>query len=79
MVSAGVFEEDERLELLEGVVVEMSPWTPRHALTIARLCDAQFAPVGPDCALYARAPTAGHCTSVPAPVSSAPISAHKMT
>ena len=41
MVSAGVFDEDERLELLEGVIVEMSPRSPRHALTRAAADDVR--------------------------------------
>lgn len=47
MIGAGVFDEDERLELLEGVIVEMSPQRPRHARVIRRLCDPQFATPGP--------------------------------
>jgi len=43
MIEAGVFGEDERLELLEGVIVEMSPRKPRHAEVIRRLCDPEFA------------------------------------
>jgi Uma2 family endonuclease len=36
MVAAGLFE-DERVELLEGVIVEMSPQSPSHAAAIQRL------------------------------------------
>ncbi|MCP5097662.1 MAG: hypothetical protein GY943_19110 [Chloroflexi bacterium] len=31
MVNAGIFSEDERLELIEGEIVEMSPIGVRHA------------------------------------------------
>lgn len=31
MVAAGIFDEDERIELLEGVLVEMSPQDVSHA------------------------------------------------
>jgi Uma2 family endonuclease len=48
MIEAAVFDEDERLELLEGVIVEMSPQAPRHALVISRLCDPVFVVPGPD-------------------------------
>jgi Uma2 family endonuclease len=48
MIEAGVFDEDERLELLEGVIVEMSPQRPRHAEVISRLCDPRFVTVGPE-------------------------------
>jgi Uma2 family endonuclease len=47
MIAAGIFEEDDRLELLEGVIVEMSPQSPRHALVISRLCDPAFVSPGP--------------------------------
>ena len=46
MIAAGVFDEDERLELLEGVIVEISPQGPRHARVIRRLCDPQFVTAG---------------------------------
>jgi Uma2 family endonuclease len=31
MIQAGVFHEDERLELIEGEIAEMSPISPKHA------------------------------------------------
>jgi Uma2 family endonuclease len=37
MIEAGVLTEDDRVELLEGVLVEMSPEGPPHAAVIARL------------------------------------------
>lgn len=37
MVEAGIFAEDDRVELLEGILVEMSPEGPPHAAVIARL------------------------------------------
>jgi Uma2 family endonuclease len=36
MIAAGLFE-DERVELLDGVIVEMSPQSPLHAAVIQRL------------------------------------------
>jgi Uma2 family endonuclease len=30
LIEAGAFDEDERVELLEGLIVRMSPKTPRH-------------------------------------------------
>jgi Uma2 family endonuclease len=67
MVRAGVFDEDERLELLEGVIVEMSPQSPRHALVITRLCDPQFASVGRDFIVRARLPLTLEPDSEPEP------------
>jgi len=37
MIEAGVFGEDDRVELLEGVLVEMRPISPEHARVVARL------------------------------------------
>jgi len=42
MIDAGVFDEDERVELLDGIVVAMSPQTERHAIVIERLSDPVF-------------------------------------
>lgn len=56
MIAAGVFEEGARLELLEGLIVEMSPQTPRHARVIRRLCDPQFVTPGPDFVVQAQLP-----------------------
>jgi Uma2 family endonuclease len=67
MVAAGVFEDDERLELLEGVIVQMSPQSPRHAVVITRLCDPQFAAVGPDCLVRAQLPITLEPDSEPEP------------
>ncbi|MDQ3629811.1 MAG: Uma2 family endonuclease [Actinomycetota bacterium] len=37
MIEAGVLGEDDRVELLEGVLVEVSPVGPEHAQAVARL------------------------------------------
>jgi Uma2 family endonuclease len=37
MIAAGILDEDERLELLEGVIVAMSPQDEPHAWPIQRL------------------------------------------
>src|SRR5205807_5964522 len=37
MIQAGLFAEDERLELIDGEVVEMSPIGDRHAACVRRL------------------------------------------
>jgi Uma2 family endonuclease len=39
MIEAGVFAEEERIELLDGTIVPMSPTSPRHAAHVARLGD----------------------------------------
>ncbi len=37
MIEAGVFGDDERLELIDGEIVQMSPIGPRHAACVRRL------------------------------------------
>lgn len=37
MVRAGILDEDDHIELLDGVLVEMSPQGERHAVAIRRL------------------------------------------
>jgi Uma2 family endonuclease len=48
MVEAGVFDEDEGVELLEGVVVRMSPQDAAHAIVVERLNDPLFVHLPPD-------------------------------
>lgn len=45
MIEAGILDEDDHVELLEGVIVEMSPQGPKHARAIQQLCDPAFARV----------------------------------
>ncbi len=37
MIEASVFEEDARIELIEGEIVEMSPISPPHSACVTRL------------------------------------------
>jgi Uma2 family endonuclease len=39
LIRAGGFDEDARIELLDGLLVDMSPKTPRHEHVVARLAD----------------------------------------
>ena len=48
MIGAGILDEDDHVELIEGVIVEMTPQGPRHAKLIQRLCDPTFASVPSD-------------------------------
>ena len=67
MIAAGIFGEDDRLELLEGVIVEMSPQRPRHARIIRRLCDPQFVAAGPSFVVQAQLPLTLSPDSEPGP------------
>ena len=44
----GVLSEHDRVELLEGEVVVMSPIGNRHAACVSRLTDAMYASGGPE-------------------------------
>jgi Uma2 family endonuclease len=46
LVEAGVLGEDDRVELLEGVIVAMAPQNPPHAAGVARVYEAVRAAVG---------------------------------
>jgi Uma2 family endonuclease len=37
MIEVGIFDEDEHVELLEGVIVAMTPQSPTHARCIRRM------------------------------------------
>lgn len=67
MIGAGVLDEDERLELLEGVVVEMSPQKPRHAEVISRLADPRFVGPGSDIVVRVQMPLTLGPASEPEP------------
>jgi Uma2 family endonuclease len=45
ITEAGILDEDDRIELLEGVIVEKPPNVPKRAKLIQRLCDPTFARV----------------------------------
>ena len=48
MIEAGILGEDDRIELLEGVLVEMSPQGRRHARFISRFTALAVPVVSPD-------------------------------
>jgi Uma2 family endonuclease len=46
LVDAGILKQDDRVELLEGVVVSMSPHNPPHAASVHRVYDVLIPAVG---------------------------------
>jgi Uma2 family endonuclease len=67
MIEAGILGEDDHVELLEGVMVQMTPQGPRHAKLIRRLCDATFARVSPEHVLQCQLPLTIGADSEPEP------------
>jgi Uma2 family endonuclease len=58
MLEAGVFDEDERVELLEGVIVSMSPQNADRALAVERLSDPLFVGLPADFVIRCQLPLA---------------------
>ena len=56
MIETGILDEDDRVELIEGVIVEMTPQGPKHAKLIRRLCDPTFSRVPSDHLLQCQLP-----------------------
>ncbi len=67
MAASGILDEDDRLELIEGVLIKMSPMGPRHASSIARLT-ALLGQLGwPDTLLWIQNPIQLSAYSAPEP------------
>lgn len=66
LVSDGLFD-DERVELLGGVIVEMSPQDPRHAATIERLDRAIRRAIGVQASVRVQLPFVASDDSLPEP------------
>jgi Uma2 family endonuclease len=56
MIDAGVFDEDEGIELLEGVIVRMSPQGADHAIVVERLSDPLFVGLPVECVIRCQLP-----------------------
>src|SRR5207247_4753412 len=67
MIEAGVFQEDERLELIKGEVVEMTPIGFDHAGTVARLTMLLARSVGDNAILWIQNPIQFDGNSRPQP------------
>ena len=67
MVEAGVFDEDERIELLDGLLVPMSPQSPDHADLVQWLTNRLVRLIGPDYEVRPQLPLTAGATSEPEP------------
>ena len=67
MVEAGVFGPEDRLELLDGEIIDMAPQKSRHATAITLLANTLAAVSGPDQTLRVQLPLALDDRSEPEP------------
>ena len=67
MIDAGIFGEDDRLELLEGLILPMSPQSPEHADVIQRLTNRLARMLGPAYEVRPQLPLAAGSASEPEP------------
>ncbi|MGQ0507964.1 MAG: Uma2 family endonuclease [Myxococcaceae bacterium] len=56
MIEAGIFGEDDHLELIEGVLIEMTPQGPPHAGAVQRLTSLLVKGVGEEFAVRVQLP-----------------------
>jgi Uma2 family endonuclease len=67
MAAAGVFSEDDRVELIEGEIVEMNPIGSRHAACVARLTEFLGRSVGGEVIVWVQNPVQVSDFSEPLP------------
>ena len=67
LLDAGVLGEDDRVELIEGEIVEMSPMKPRHANTIIKLTNRLVPLVLPAALVSVQCPIQVGTRSMPEP------------
>lgn len=67
MVEAGVFQEDERIELIDGEIVEMTPVGPGHGASIACLTKRLILGVGERAVVWIQSGARVALRSVPQP------------
>lgn len=58
MAEAGILGEDDRVELIEGELIDVAPIDSRHAGTLARLAHLFVLRAGEDCLLFPQNPVA---------------------
>jgi Uma2 family endonuclease len=67
MVELGIFREDERLELIDGEIVQMAPVGHRHAACIANLNELFVIGLGGRAVVWGQGPVRLAIDSVPEP------------
>jgi Uma2 family endonuclease len=67
MVEAGVLKEDERVELIEGEIIEMSPIGKLHASCVKRLMALFFRRIGEQATISVQDPVQASSFSEPQP------------
>jgi Uma2 family endonuclease len=67
LVDEGVLQPDDRVELLEGVIVAMSPQNPPHASAVHRVYDALHGLLGMRATVRMQVPLIVGAMSVPEP------------
>ncbi len=67
MIEAGVFDEDEPIELLDGEIVMMSPIGPRHVSNVNRISKVFFHLIGDDAIVSPQNPFKAGSMSEPQP------------
>lgn len=67
LIRVGVLGEDEHVELLEGVIVEMTPQGRAHALVVSQLGESFTAARRPDCRVRIQLPLSLAGDSEPEP------------
>src|SRR2546426_7440926 len=56
MLDAGIFDEDDRVELIDGEIVQMAPIKMPHALRVARLNALFFRRLGEQVVIWPQNP-----------------------
>ncbi|MBI3946385.1 MAG: Uma2 family endonuclease [Armatimonadetes bacterium] len=77
MAELGLFAPDERVELIEGEIVEMAPQGPEHASTADALRDRLAAAFGPGYCIRSHAPLALGQASDPEPDVAVVLGSHR--
>lgn len=67
LVESGFFADDEKVELLDGVIIETSPQGPNHSRTVGRLMEQLLPPLLGRAEVLAHSPLAASDDAEPEP------------